>query len=151
MEIQCSHPAGHSGLRDHLCQAQAAQYVKPHLLKHLLSHKKYTCFYHHRHIFACMKTPTGILIKRLRQQKDQKQADLAKSLNLTVPAYSKIEAGITDINLSRLFQIAALFGVAPSSLLAGADTEEDPVLLENNELKGDLDQANTQSSSYKAR
>jgi transcriptional regulator with XRE-family HTH domain len=91
-----------------------------------------------------MKTPTGKLIKRLRQQKGQKQADVAKDLDISIPAYSKIEGGITDINLSRLLQIANLFGVAPSSLLPGADTEEPPHTMENEQLKDQLKEANTE-------
>ena len=51
----------------------------------------------------------GKKIKALRQQKDWLQGDVAKKLNISIPAYSKIESDITDINISRLKQIAEIF------------------------------------------
>jgi transcriptional regulator with XRE-family HTH domain len=61
--------------------------------------------------------PLGRKIRLLRQRKGWNQEDAAKQLDISVPAYSKIEAGITDINLSRLQQIASLFDLSVIELL----------------------------------
>ena len=43
--------------------------------------------------------------------------EVAEQLQLSTPAYSKIETGITDINLSRLVQISELFEISLVELL----------------------------------
>jgi len=63
-----------------------------------------------------MKT-LGKKIRLLRHQKGWSQEDVAKKLDISIPALSKIETGITDINLSRLEQIAALFEMSIIQLL----------------------------------
>lgn len=44
-------------------------------------------------------------------------------LEVSVPAFSKMETGITDLNLSRLNQIAKLFNLTTVQLLASSDTD----------------------------
>ncbi len=63
-----------------------------------------------------MKT-LGKKIKLLRHQKSWNQEDMAKRLDISIPAFSKIETGITDVNLSRLEQISSLFGMDVVELL----------------------------------
>ncbi len=58
-----------------------------------------------------MKT-VGDRIRYYRNLKGWSQEDMADKLNLSLPAYSKIERDITDINISRLKQIAKVFGIA---------------------------------------
>ena len=60
----------------------------------------------------------GKNIKILRKQKGWNQRQVAEQLEVSVPAFSKMETGITDLNISRLNQIAKLFGIAPTALLA---------------------------------
>lgn len=60
----------------------------------------------------------GKNIKQLRQKKNWNQSDVAKQLNISTPAFSKIETGITDVNYSRLAQIAELFEVSMATLLS---------------------------------
>lgn len=48
----------------------------------------------------------GPTIKKLRIEKGWCQSDLAARLFISIPAVSKIEAGITIVNLTRLKQIA---------------------------------------------
>lgn len=60
----------------------------------------------------------GKRIKTLRQQKGWSQSDIAKLLNISVPAFSKIESDITDVNISRLNQIAETFGVPVIDLIS---------------------------------
>jgi transcriptional regulator with XRE-family HTH domain len=71
-----------------------------------------------------MKT-LGKKIRLLRHQKGWSQEEVAKSLDISIPAFSKIETGITDINLSRLEQIAVLFEMSVVQLLTYNETEQD--------------------------
>lgn len=71
-----------------------------------------------------MKT-LGKKIRLLRHQKGWSQEEVAKRLDISIPAFSKIETGITDINLSRLEQIAALFEMSVVALLTYNETEQD--------------------------
>jgi transcriptional regulator with XRE-family HTH domain len=70
-----------------------------------------------------MKT-LGKKIRLLRHQRSWSQEDVAKQLDISIPAFSKIETGITDVNLSRFEQIATLFGMSIVQLLTFNDTEE---------------------------
>lgn len=69
-----------------------------------------------------MKT-LGKKIRLLRHQKSWSQEDVAKRLDISIPAFSKIETGITDVNLSRLEQISKLFDMTVVQLLTFNDTE----------------------------
>jgi len=71
-----------------------------------------------------MKT-LGKKIRLLRHQKGWSQEDVAKRLDISIPAFSKIETGITDINLSRLEQISNLFEMSVVQLLTFSETEQD--------------------------
>ena len=68
----------------------------------------------------------GKKIRLLRHQKSWSQEDVAKQLGISIPAFSKIETGITDINLSRLEQISKLFEMTVVQLLNthGAEDQE---------------------------
>ncbi|MDP9048506.1 MAG: helix-turn-helix domain-containing protein [Bacteroidota bacterium] len=67
----------------------------------------------------------GKKIRLLRHQKNWSQEDVAKQLDISIPAFSKIETSITDINLSRLEQIATLFEMSVVQLLTFSDSEQD--------------------------
>ncbi len=71
-----------------------------------------------------MKT-LGKKIRLLRHQNGWSQEDVAKRLDISIPAFSKIETGITDINLSRLEQIATLFDMSVVQLLTFSNAEQD--------------------------
>ena len=60
----------------------------------------------------------GKNIRILRQKKGWSQGEVAKRLKISIPAFSKIESGITDINISRLNQIATLFEVSTLEIIA---------------------------------
>ena len=79
-----------------------------------------------------MKT-LGKKIRLLRHQKGWSQEDVAKRLDISIPAFSKIETGITDINLSRLEQISNLFEMSVVQLLTFNDLEQDQKFI--NELE----------------
>ena len=67
----------------------------------------------------------GKKIRLLRHQKGWSQEDVAKRLDISIPAFSKIETGITDVNLSRLNQIAKLFNLSLVQLLSTSDANEE--------------------------
>jgi transcriptional regulator with XRE-family HTH domain len=79
-----------------------------------------------------MKT-LGKKIRLLRHQKGWSQEDVAKRLDISIPAFSKIETGITDVNLSRLEQIATLFEMSVVQLLTFNDADPDQKVV--NELE----------------
>lgn len=57
-------------------------------------------------------------IKRLRQQQGWSQAQMAQYLEMSVSAFCKIEIGVTDINITRLKQIAMLLKVRAAELMS---------------------------------
>lgn len=60
----------------------------------------------------------GKNIRQLRQKNGWSQGEVAKKLKISIPAFSKIETGITDINISRLDQIAKLFDVSTLQIIS---------------------------------
>lgn len=60
-------------------------------------------------------------IKELRLSKKKGQTEVAKALKISVAALSKIENGLTDLNLSRIAQIAQYFEVSLTQIIAGED------------------------------
>ena len=57
-------------------------------------------------------------IKFIRQLKGWSQEEMAEKLAMSVNGYGSIERGETNVNLSRLEQIAKLFGMELSELVA---------------------------------
>lgn len=66
----------------------------------------------------------GKKIRLLRHQRGWSQEDVAKRLDISIPAFSKIETGITDVNLSRLDQISQLFDLTIVQLLTYNDADD---------------------------
>jgi len=66
----------------------------------------------------------GKNIRTLRHEHGWSQEDVANRLGISIPAFSKIETGVTDINLSRLEQIANIFEVSVVNLLSLEYVEE---------------------------
>ncbi|MEQ1636180.1 MAG: helix-turn-helix transcriptional regulator [Methylococcales bacterium] len=56
-------------------------------------------------------------IRLVRQLKGWSQEDVASKLDMSTNGYGSIERGETDVNLSRLEQIAEIFGIKLSDLL----------------------------------
>ncbi|MGF7040337.1 helix-turn-helix domain-containing protein [Mucilaginibacter lappiensis] len=67
----------------------------------------------------------GQNIRILRRQKGWSQENVAKQLDISIPAFSKIETGFTDINLSRLEQVAAIFEISVIQLLTLNDGNQE--------------------------
>lgn len=79
--------------------------------------------YYYFKSFIKMKA-IGKKIRLLRYEKGWRQEDVAAALKISVPALSKIESGITDLNLSRADQIAELFGISLAQLIACDSTDQ---------------------------
>lgn len=60
----------------------------------------------------------GKNIRTFRHQHGWSQEDVANRLGISIPAFSKIETGVTDINLSRLEQIANIYEIEVVQLLS---------------------------------
>jgi transcriptional regulator with XRE-family HTH domain len=56
-------------------------------------------------------------IKFIRQLKGWNQEDMAEKLEMSVNGYGAIERGETNVNLSRLEQIACIFGIELAELV----------------------------------
>lgn len=56
-------------------------------------------------------------IRFMRMFKGWSQEEMAERLGMVVGGYAKIERGETDVNLSRLQQIAGIFGIELSHLI----------------------------------
>lgn len=63
----------------------------------------------------------GNKIRSLRTLKELSQENVAEMLGISVTAYSKIERGETDVQLSRLNQIAKAFKVSIEEILNFGD------------------------------
>ena len=68
----------------------------------------------------------GQNIRTIRHQRGWSQEDVANRLGISIPAFSKIETGVTDINLSRLEQIANIYEVSVVTLLALDANDSEP-------------------------
>lgn len=71
-----------------------------------------------------MKT-LGEKIRYFRNLKGWSQEEIADKLDLSLPAYSKIERNITDIGFKRLTQIAKVFGLSVIELLSASSKPSD--------------------------
>lgn len=72
-----------------------------------------------------MKEKLAERIRLCREPKGLSQQNVADELGITVAAYSNIERGITDVAVSRVFQIAEIFDVPATRLIE--DQEKDLV------------------------
>lgn len=69
----------------------------------------------------------GERIRLLRLKNQWTQEEVAKRLYISIPAYSKIETGVTDLNLSRLEQIGKVFNLTVVELFDfhGRESKDD--------------------------
>lgn len=79
----------------------------------------------------------GEKIKYLRTLKGYSQESMADTLGMSVTAYGNIERGDSDINYTRLEQIAKSFGMDVVSLLSHGDKFEHIFNCSNNNVVGD--------------
>ncbi len=70
-----------------------------------------------------MKT-LGQKFKILRQKRGLNQMAMAELLDISIPAYSKLETGITDPNFRRIHQIANVYQIDIRQLLYTGEEEK---------------------------
>lgn len=80
----------------------------------------------------------GQNIRALRHRRGWSQEDVANKLGISIPAFSKIETGVTDVNLSRLEQIAKIYEVSVITLLALDQAPEEPQLAKMSAMQDKL-------------
>ena len=81
----------------------------------------------------------GKNIRRLRQKKGWTLVQIAEKVQVSVPAFSKIETGPTDINMSRLKQLAEIFGVSILDILYDeGENPQDELMQEATLLKAKI-------------
>lgn len=63
-------------------------------------------------------------IKSLRTEKGISQKEIADKLGFGQSNYNKIENGLTELNVSKLFEIAEILGVSVSTILGYDEVEK---------------------------
>ena len=67
----------------------------------------------------------GVLLRRLRQEANMTQRELAETLHVSAQAVSKWETGAADPSTANLLALAKLYGVSPEELLHNAQSEDE--------------------------
>lgn len=81
----------------------------------------------------------GKTIKQQRLAKGWTQSDMATRLFISVPAFSKIESGITTVSLKRLGQISEVLDVSIQHFMsAERESAEIAMLFEIDDLKAQI-------------
>lgn len=63
-------------------------------------------------------------IRDLREDKDLKQKDIAKLLNISQQQYSRIETGTNEIKIDGLIKLATIYDVSTDYILELTDLKE---------------------------
>ena len=80
-------------------------------------------------------TIIGQRLKKARIDKDMTQENLAEQLDISVAFLSRVERGLSHVNLKRLSQICNILGVSEGYILNGtASTSEQYLISEFNEI-----------------
>ena len=91
----------------------------------------------------------GQRLKKTRLEKNMTQEKLAEQLDVSVAFLSRIERGLSHINLKRLSQICGILGVSEGYILNGtASTSEQYLISEFNEILSNCP-SNKQKLIYK--
>jgi transcriptional regulator with XRE-family HTH domain len=93
----------------------------------------------------------GKSIRILRHQHGWSQEDIANRLGISIPAFSKIETGVTDVNLSRLEQIANIYEVSVVQLLAVDNEQAEMVPSHLNVIQKKLNDRETEIASLQRK
>lgn len=79
-------------------------------------------------------------IQRIRSEKRLSQAEMAEKLGMAQNNYGKIERGITELTVERLYKIAEILGTTPVELLGfeNSKLEEKEEIKETKNLKDEI-------------
>src|ERR1700709_503179 len=90
------------------------------------------------------KKTVGQSIKILRIKNGWNQEYIANRLGISMPALYKIDTGVTDVNLSRLEQIANIYEVTLAQLVNICDCELEPIGRNGDTLRQKLREQETE-------
>ncbi|MEM1364388.1 MAG: helix-turn-helix transcriptional regulator [Pseudomonadota bacterium] len=76
---------------------------------------------------AHLNREIGRVLRVWRAEKNMTQADVARAIHISPQQFQKYETGVSRMELSRLFEICAVFGKSPSAVL-GALQIDDPAI-----------------------
>ena len=94
-------------------------------------------------------TIVGQRLRKARLDKEMTQENLAEKLDVSVAFLSRIERGLSHINLKRLSQICSILDVSEGYILNGTSSSSEQYLIsEFNELLSNCS-AEKQKSIYK--
>jgi transcriptional regulator with XRE-family HTH domain len=93
----------------------------------------------------------GKCIRTLRHQHGWSQEDIANRLGISIPAFSKIETGVTDVNLSRLEQIANIYEVSLIQLFEAYNEQSEPQILNDSIIQNKFNNQETEIVSLQRK
>jgi DNA-binding XRE family transcriptional regulator len=86
-------------------------------------------------------------LRLIRVSKSMSQENVAKALNITVGAYSKIERGVTKLSLNRLADLAQIFDIELNDFIRYLNGESDTLDRKLNIPGGGSSMSSSSSSS----
>ena len=97
------------------------------------------------------KSTVGQSLKIIRQRNGWTLEDVSSRLGISIPAMSKIETGVTDVNLSRLEQIANVYGVTLLQLLNVYNEELAPIEFTSDLLRKKINEQETEITTLQRK
>src|ERR1700753_2759679 len=86
-------------------------------------------------------------VRELRRDLKYNQEEIATRMGISIAAFSMIEAGETNINISRLEQLAHIFGISMAQLVNG----KNPVVFTNKNPEMEQRLFDWETRSYELR
>lgn len=87
-------------------------------------------------------------LRLIRVSKSMSQENVAKALNITVGAYSKIERGVTKLSLNRLSDLSQIFDIELNDFIRYLNGESDSLDRKLNIPSGGGSSSSSSSSSH---
>ena len=80
-------------------------------------------------------------LKNLREDKDLKQSDVAKILNVSQVSYGRYELGLSEPSIASLIKLANFYGVSIDYIVGRSDEKNDFVMIPRSLLDSILELA----------
>ena len=80
-------------------------------------------------------------LKNLREDKDLKQSDIAKILNVSQVSYGRYELGLSEPSIASLIKLANFYGVSIDYIVGRSDEKNDFVMIPRSLLDSILELA----------
>lgn len=89
----------------------------------------------------------GVVLVKLRMDKEMSQADLAAAMGLSASTWSRIEKGDSGLSIDQLKQVSKVLGLSPGNILDLADLAEKEAIRQGIRI----DQSATTIASLRAK